>query len=80
MRGKIQKWGNGLALRIPKRFAELLGVEEGSEVELLYQDARLIVKLPLDQTYTLDEFVARITDENRHEEIDTGPSVGNEAW
>ena len=80
MRAKIEKWGNGLALRIPERFVELLGVEEGCEVELLYQDARLIVKLPLDQTYTLEEFVSRITDENRHGEIDTGPSVGNEAW
>lgn len=80
VRVKIQKWGNGLALRLPKRFAELLGVEDGCEVELLYQDAMLLVKLPRNQPYTLEEFVSRITDENRHGEIDTGPSVGNEAW
>src|SRR5258706_53237 len=30
--------------------------------------------------YTLEELVARITPENRHEEIDWGPPVGNEVW
>jgi antitoxin MazE len=29
---------------------------------------------------TLDEMCARITLENRHEEIDWGPPVGNELW
>jgi hypothetical protein len=28
----------------------------------------------------LDQLVARITDENRHDETDWGPPVGREAW
>jgi antitoxin MazE len=80
MRAKVQKWGNSLALRIPKGVADLLDLEDGSEVELTLQDARLIVKTPRQQRYTLAELAAQITDENRHNEISTGPSVGNEAW
>ena len=80
MRAKVQKWGNSLALRIPKAVAELVGLTEGREVELVVKDARLIVKTTFQHRYTLEELVAQITDENRHEEIETGPSVGNEAW
>ena len=29
---------------------------------------------------TLAELAARITDENRHEEVDWGPPVGKEVW
>jgi antitoxin component of MazEF toxin-antitoxin module len=30
--------------------------------------------------YRLEDLLARVTAENRHAEIDTGPSVGKEAW
>lgn len=80
MRAKVQKWGNSLALRIPKGVADLLGLEDGCEVELSLQDARLIVKTLRERRYSLEELAAQITDENRHDEIRTGPSVGNEAW
>jgi len=30
--------------------------------------------------YTLEELLAGITVENRHEEISTGPPVGEEVW
>lgn len=29
---------------------------------------------------TLEQLLAGITEENRHEEIDWGPPVGNEVW
>jgi antitoxin MazE len=32
---KIAKWGNSLAVRIPKDVAEALGLAEGDEVELV---------------------------------------------
>ena len=34
MRARVQKWGNSLALRIPKPFAEEVGMAEGGEVRL----------------------------------------------
>lgn len=30
--------------------------------------------------FTLEELLAQITDDNCHEEVDTGPAVGNEVW
>jgi len=80
MRTKIQKWGNSLALRIPKAVAELVEFSDGREVELTVEDGRVIVQPVRKRRYTLEELVAGITDENRHDEIGTGPSVGNEAW
>ena len=80
MRAKIQKWGNSLAVRIPKALAELVELSDGREVELSVEDGKMIVQPARKRRYTLDELVAGITDENRHEEIGTGPSVGNEAW
>jgi virulence-associated protein VagC len=43
MRARVQRWGNSLALRIPKAFATETGLESGSEVELTLDDGRLIV-------------------------------------
>jgi antitoxin MazE len=36
--------------------------------------------IPLRRTPTLDELVAGITEENKHDESDWGEPVGNEAW
>ena len=80
MRAKIQKWGNSLAVRIPKALAELVELSGGREVELSVEDGKMIVQPARKRRYTLDELVAGITEENRHEEIGTGPRLGNEAW
>jgi antitoxin MazE len=80
MRARIQKWGNSLAVRIPKALAELVELTDGREVDLTVEDGKMIVQPSRKRGYTLDELVAGITDQNRHEEISTGPSVGNEAW
>jgi len=34
MKTRIQKWGNSLALRIPKSFADEAGLEQDSSVEM----------------------------------------------
>ena len=80
MRAKIQKWGNSLAVRIPKALADLVELSDGREVELSVEDGKMIVQPARKRRYTLDELVAGITDENRHDEIGAGSSVGNEAW
>ncbi len=80
MRTKIQQWGNSLALRIPKPFAEEAGFGRQSEVELSVAEGRLVV-IPIEEPrLSLSELLARVTDENLHSEIDTGPAVGGEAW
>ena len=80
MRARIQRWGDSLAVRIPEPLALETALDQDSEVEVLVEGGRLVIA-PVDEPrYTLEELVAGITDENRHAEIDSGPSVGNEAW
>lgn len=79
MRVAVRKWGNSLALRIPKSLAEDSRIASGSEVELTLEDGRLVVTTVLP-TVTLDALLAAVTDENRHGEVPTGQPLGHEAW
>jgi antitoxin MazE len=80
MRIRIQKWGNSLALRIPRSFAAETALGQGAEVDLTLEEGRLVVT-PIERPeYNLDEMLARITPENLHDEVDTGGAVGGEAW
>jgi antitoxin MazE len=70
----IAKWGNSLALRIPQSFAAQLGVKENSNVSLELVGDHLIIR----RGQTLDEMLALVTDENKHQLIDLGASQGKE--
>jgi antitoxin MazE len=80
MNTTIQKWGNSLAVRIPKILADDLAVTEGLMVELTIVEGNLVVKPINPLVYDLDELLAMVTEENVHQEIDTGEAVGNEVW
>lgn len=80
MKSKVQRWGNSLAVRIPKSFALESHMAEGSVVDISIRDGEIVVAPVAETTYTLAQLVAGITDKNRHPETDHGPSVGNEAW
>jgi len=73
-KGKISKWGNSLALRIPRSVAEELGIKENSSVYLTVNEGSLCV----EKEPSLEELAAMITDENRQELVDFGPAVGKE--
>jgi len=79
MIGRIQKWGNSLALRIPKSFALETGLNHDAQVDISLEKGKIIIT-PVRATRTLDDLLAKITDENIHGEIPTGPAVGNEVW
>jgi antitoxin MazE len=80
MKTRIQKWGNSLALRIPRPFAEETSLTENAAVDLSVRGGKLVVVPVREEELSLDELVAQITPENRHEEVGTGEAVGNEAW
>ena len=79
VRAKLQKWGNGLGLRVPKALARSARLREGGEVELTVQDGRLVIT-PVEEDLSLEEMLDQVTEENRHGLIDWGPAVGKEAW
>ncbi len=80
MKLRIQKWGNSLALRIPKPFAEEVCVRQGSAVEVALVEGKIVVS-PVDQEMpSLDELLAGVTRENLPAAADFGPPVGREIW
>jgi antitoxin MazE len=80
MKTQIQKWGNSLALRIPKAFASDLGLDRESSVELTIEDGRLVIKPAAEVKYELTELVSRVTEANIHGEQDYGDATGGEEW
>jgi antitoxin MazE len=80
MRTRIQRWGNSLALRIPKSLAAESHLEQGLLVEVSLLDGKLLVTPLRPPAISLEELLQGITPENLHRAVDTGPAVGNEAW
>lgn len=80
MKVQIQKWGNSLALRIPKSFAVESKIEQGSTVEVSIESGKIIVFPVAQPEVSLDDLLAKVTADNLHSEIDTGSGVGREAW
>ncbi|MBI2864218.1 MAG: AbrB/MazE/SpoVT family DNA-binding domain-containing protein [Chloroflexi bacterium] len=80
MKTRIQKWGNSLALRIPKSFADEVGLYQEASVDVSLADGKLVITPVTKPRLTLRQLLARVTEENLHHEIDTGAAVGNETW
>lgn len=80
MHTKIQKWGNSLGLRIPKSFADQVGVGVGSEVDLAIEDGELIVRPTRKPRYDLQQLLRQVSTRNIHQEIETGEPLGKEVW
>ena len=75
MKATIQKWGNSLGIRIPSYMAKDLSLENGSSVEILEEDNRIIIQ-PKKST-KLHDILLLINDANLHEE-QFGIRVGKE--
>ena len=76
----VQKWGNSLALRIPKAYADETHIHDGSSVDLTLQDGNLIITPVRRKSFTLEELLKDITPDNPHESIDSGSALGQEIW
>ena len=80
MKAQVSKWGNSLAVRIPRAFAEDLGVGQNSSVELTVEDGCLLIRPSVAPIYELETLLRSVTPENRHGEIDQDQAIGKEAW
>ncbi len=76
---KIKKWGNSLALRIPKPFAEEVLLKEGSRVDITLENGKIIMT-PVSKEYDLERLLSHVNETNIHEEYSYGKPVGNELW
>jgi antitoxin MazE len=80
MKTRIQKWGNSLALRIPKSFADEMGLEQNSSVQLMIKEGALLIAPDAEPKWSLEELLSQVTEDNIHREWETGPAEGDEIW
>lgn len=77
MPASIAKWGNSLAVRIPRELADRANLHAGSKVELQAEAGRIVIT-QVKPALKLEDLLAGITPEAMHEAFDWGPPVGRE--
>lgn len=76
----IAKWGNSMAIRLPKNALDSAGLREGDALDLVMEANGTFIMTPLKRRHSLEELVARITPDNRHDAMPWGERVGAEEW
>ena len=80
MRVRVQKWGNSLAVRIPKPLAEDAKVKQGTVLNLAVSEGKVVATPVATQKWSLKRLLARVNKKNLHAEADFGPPAGREIW
>jgi antitoxin MazE len=78
MEASVMKWGNSLAVRLPKQVAAEARFQQGDRIHLEVEEAGTVrIKRAFP---TLDELVSQITPENRYSESEVAVvgTTGNE--
>jgi len=78
MKTQIKKWGNSLALRIPKSFALDANLRQDELVDLSIDKERIVITPIGGKEYSLDELLEHVNESNIQGEFDTGEPVGKE--
>ena len=84
---EIKEWGNSLAIRIPKKIKDALGLHDGSEINISLEGNKVILEsegnpfFDLSKDMNLLRITNKITTKNKHsgEEFDDY-AVGKEVW
>lgn len=84
---EVKTWGNSLGVRIPKKVAEALKLQNGSQIKLKLDGQKIILE-PEDNSFfnlskdlNLLALVSKITDKNKHSNDDFDDvQVGQEIW
>ena len=79
---KVQKWGNGQGLRLPKQVLKDARISIGDDVDVIARDG-VIVIAPVRRVrgkQSLQELVSRIPKNYESGEVDWGEPVGREVW
>lgn len=74
----VKKWGNCLAVRLPKALADSCAIKEGAVMEPEKTANGILLRPSRRRKRTLKEFLAKMKGPNPHGEIDIGGPVGRE--
>ena len=81
MLARVQKWGNSLALRLPKSLADEAAVGLDTPVNIIVRDHKILIEPVREKkSYDLDELLLGINQENLQKEVDSGSLFGKEIW
>jgi antitoxin MazE len=77
MNGQIKKWGNSLSVRVPKKFAKKLNIQNGSNIQMDLKNGSLVItKEPTE----LECMLSKINEQNKHNQMFDDNTIGKEAW
>jgi antitoxin MazE len=76
-KAQVMKWGNSLAVRIPKAVAQQARIREGDPILIEARKGRIELR-PAERIPTIEELVSQITKASRYEETDWGHDRGKE--
>jgi antitoxin MazE len=79
MKARVSKWGNSLAIRLPRAAVASLQVREGEPVDLIIEGDTLLIRANRPH-YTLEQLVAAMRPEDQPEIVDDvkSPPMGDE--
>ena len=77
---QLAKWGNSLAVRIPKAVADDAQLREGEPVTVTAAPGGGLLVRRSRRKHQLGQLVSRISPQNRHDETRWGEPQGKEIW
>ena len=80
MKVVVKKWCNSASVRIPASVMAAAALSLDQAVDVREQAGRIVIEPIREEVYDLDDLVAGITDENRHDAVDIGVPRGREFW
>ena len=85
MNSQVKKWGNSLAVRLPRELVSSLGLTDGTPVQLeVTEDGELLLRPARSRRRpgapSLDTLLEGVTPETIHREVDWGEPRGAEVW
>lgn len=77
MQVQVARWGNSLALRLPKEVAARPGLAEGSRVQLTAEASRILSTIDRP-VYRLEELLHGLRPGDPQQALERGEEVGRE--
>jgi antitoxin MazE len=71
-------WGNSLALRIPKSFAQEIMLSDKSVVEIRVVQGKIVVASVPEPEITLEKLLSDVNERNLHREVSMSPDAESE--
>lgn len=79
MKVSVDKWGNGLGIRLPEVIVAALNINENDRLKLAVKDKQIILSKRYEEI-TMEELFEDYTDKSFQVEIIEFAAMGNEKW